>query len=484
VIGSIGTRNKKAIAVHSSLSAGTVRSSITVSRDLEKYFKHCTFFSSYDTEIVADNSILDIPVLSVVLPLAWVTGADVYVHELDRTFAESIVALQREYEKMYLPFTTRLVADKLVDNKYLSNNTALLFSGGLDCTYTLFSNMTLKPRLIMILGTYDIPISNVTFLKAVEGEYSGFAEREGLTISFIRTNALQILDRERVDHLFGSMCRTKSLDEGEYWPDDWPDYWTGIGYALCHIGQSAPLSIRRFSQLLVAGGALLPIDDEAKTRELRIREAQTRGKVQFRDASNPTKEIAWANIRVKHDTSIRSRHEKASLMKEFLNAHKVTLRVCLECAHNRPPQSPPLKHLLNCSHCPKCSRTIAPLALAGIDPNECGFCVDESTFDYIRASLPHHVRSDIAVWWKPLQRAIPEEIETDRYGTRRFFEWLKSVDLESIAKPDRNPLWNLYYRLPYPIAHASKIVWNRASKRSIISYFHHGIPCGRKRSCC
>ena len=107
--------------------------------------------------------------------------------------------VHREYKRMYpgLPFRTRLLADRLVNNKYASNETALLFSGGLDSTYSLFSNIALNPRLIMIFGTSDIPISNVAFQKTLKREYSAFAEREGLTLNFVRTNALEILDMKK-----------------------------------------------------------------------------------------------------------------------------------------------------------------------------------------------------------------------------------------------------------------------------------------------
>ena len=64
----------RAIAVDSDLSSRTVRSHITVSRDLEKYFRQFDFWSNYDAEIIANRSILCIPVLSILLPFAWITG--------------------------------------------------------------------------------------------------------------------------------------------------------------------------------------------------------------------------------------------------------------------------------------------------------------------------------------------------------------------------------------------------------------------------
>jgi hypothetical protein len=446
-----GRMSKRSIAVDSNLSSSTLRSRITVSRDLKKYFRHISFFSCYDADIVANKSILCIPVLSMVLPFAWITGADVYVDELDRTFAESMNTLQHEYEKMYpgAPFKTRLVADRLVDNKHAPNNTALVFSGGLDSTYSLFSHLDARPILIMILGTVDIPLSNVAFQRMLEREYSDFAEREGLVLSFIRTNAIEILDMRRVDHLF---WKFKGRLQG--------GYWNGIGYSLGQIGQVAPLSVGRFSHLLVAGAL-----GRAKAYDERT-------KAEYPDASYPSTDetIMWANICVRHDANI-PRHQKASALKQFLDARELKLRSCSYASdlHSQTQQSPRLP-ALNCNQCPKCLRTIAELTLAGIDPNKCGFGVERSTFNRIRTLFRRRslTLQDIALWWKPLQeaiRTIPSEIEGDPYGAKQFFEWFKTIELASAARPRDSPLSNIYRRLPYAIANPLRVVWERIPAR-------------------
>jgi hypothetical protein len=189
---------KKMIHVESKLLNKRVESHITVSKDLEKYFLCYDFFSNYDESIYANTSILNIPVLSLVLPLAWITGSDVYVEELDDTFAKSMNALQLEYKKIYpkAPFKTKLIVNNLVNNEFTSRETAIIFSGGLDSTYSLYSNRTLDPRLIMILGVYDIPSSNTRYHEKIKREYLNFAEKEGLKLNFIHTNAVDLMDYE------------------------------------------------------------------------------------------------------------------------------------------------------------------------------------------------------------------------------------------------------------------------------------------------
>jgi hypothetical protein len=445
----VDDRSKKTISVDSNLSSGTLRSHITVSKSLRKYFRHLSFFSSYDVDIVANSSILDIPVLSIVLPLAWITSADVCVDELDKTFAASMEALQQEYKKMYpaAPFRTRLVADRLVDNKYVSNNTALLFSGGLDATYSLFSNMNLRPILIMILGTADIPISNLSFQNTLVREYSDFAKREGLDLHFVRTNALEVLDRRRIDHLFSKF---QGRLEG--------NFWNGIGYSVGHIGQTAPLSIGRFNRLLVAGAY-----DQTQVHQMK----------DHPDASYPgtDEKIMWASTYVKHDGKV-PRHQKAFSLKKTLNAHRLKLRPCWYASdlYSRPRQPPHLSDAINCNMCTKCLRTIAELTLAGIDPNECGFSVDHSTFNRMRALFQGRMQShqDMALWWKPLQQAIPNEIEGGSYDAKRFFEWFKTIDLDSSARRPGGLLTDFYFSVPYQLASLFRMVWEMTPVKRLL----------------
>ena len=61
-------------------------SNISCSRNVEKYFGQKSFWVRYDV----DASILNIPVLSNVITVAWAVGADVYVGELDKSYFEAL----------------------------------------------------------------------------------------------------------------------------------------------------------------------------------------------------------------------------------------------------------------------------------------------------------------------------------------------------------------------------------------------------------
>lgn len=437
----------RSISVDSEFSSGTVRSRIVVSKDLRKYFRRLSFYSSYDGEIAASKGILNIPVLSIVLPLAWVTGADIYVDELDKAFADSMDVLQLEYQKIYpnAPFKTNLVVNNLTESADSPDNTALLFSGGLDSIYSLYSNMTLKPRLIMIFGTRDIPISHVGFQERIRAEYTDFAKRENVDINFVRTNALELMDHNRMLHLW---AKFEGKHEG--------DFWNGIGFSLGQIGQAAPLSIGRFNHLLIS--------------------AACRNEAEFKrehpNASSPEtdEKIAWANLRVKHDGHLH-RYEKAASLKELLNNNRIKLRVCWS-----EPEFLFQHGLMNCGKCEKCLRTIASLAHVGIDPNNCGFDVDGSTFESMKYLLEGKLltQNSIKAWWKPLQLATPDEEELDVCGSKHFFEWFKKANLDLMGRQHRTLLESAYFKLPYFMSNCGRRVYrsifpNRNDIRAVLS---------------
>jgi len=131
--------------------------------DLNKYIKTRELFIEYDTELFVDDSILNIPIISNILPLAWLAGSNIYVKNLDKNFKISMDKLKQFFKSIYpkAPFTTEIFAEELIENKIKIDNpdrkTGLLFSGGADSVYSLLTNMNLKPRLIMSWGIDNFP---------------------------------------------------------------------------------------------------------------------------------------------------------------------------------------------------------------------------------------------------------------------------------------------------------------------------------------
>ena len=137
-----------AISVGSTLSGHRLTSTVTVPKGLRKYFNSFRLFVYYDAPLRADMSILNIPLVSTVLPMAWLTGTDVHVEKLDKKYVEAMDAIKNEFKQIFPGgrFSAKIIVDDLVENKTQSQGTALLFSGGVDSTYSLIKNTGLKPR--------------------------------------------------------------------------------------------------------------------------------------------------------------------------------------------------------------------------------------------------------------------------------------------------------------------------------------------------
>jgi hypothetical protein len=415
------------IHIDSELSSKKITSRITVPKKLEKYFEKYNFISVYDTKIADNNSINNIPALSIILPLAWVTGTDVYVDELDETYMHSMSRVQEEYKKIYpkAPFKTKLYVKHPVKNKAISDKIALLFSGGVDSTHSLYTNIKKKPRLITIFGVPDIPLSNIPFQEHFKRHYTAFAEKEGVKINFIMTNALSILNGDRVNHLW---FKFKGKNEGTFW--------NGIGFSLGQTSLAAPISSGRFSELMITAAKAFSVIEHPEASSVETDE-----------------KISWGDVKVKH-TGPETKLEKIRALTDILEDKRITLRVCWLDAKPVDGQI----QSLNCNVCLKCLLTIFNLVIANVSPENFGLKIDELTFKLLRELFEKKMLTyqHLELWWKPLQQATPKNLENDIHGSKKFYEWFRDIDLEKYGKPYQTTISKIYYSLPYSL---SKIIW-------------------------
>lgn len=358
-------------------------------------------YADYGVPIKADASILNIPLISSVITLAWLTNADIYVKTLDKNFLQSMNLLQKIFSKMpfrNIPFNTKIHVDNIVENKVEGKETALFFSGGLDSSYCLYKHIKENPRLIMVLG-FDVWKSiprNVKIWREWIDVYSRFAKKEGLRINFIRTNTREIMKEGSVQRRF----------KGNF-----PEiYWTALRHAPMLLGLGAPLSIGRFNKLIIAA-----------TRD-KSRRPETHP---FCSYPETDEKFSWSNLKVKHCGYI-TRREKMTYLKDKLESGRLF--------GFRPCWHPVMG--LNCNHCEKCYRTMVALILQGIDPNKCGLKVNNSTFDKIKEFILGVQKqrlfknSNVYVgYWSPMKESIPKEIKEDFYGSKKFLEWFRDVKL-------------------------------------------------------
>jgi hypothetical protein len=161
-------------------------------------------------------------------------------------------------------------------------------------------------------------------------------------------------------------------------------------------------------------------------------------------------QIVWADIKVRHDGAV-DRTEKIIGIKNFLEENGLLLKVCLKKL-GRPE--------LNDCTCEKCFRTIMSLMLSGINPNACGFKVDNSTFRNMREYLTKPIKeATVETFYIPIQKMVPPDFQSDIPGAVEFFDWYKNFEFKSTTNLKR--LRRIYHGLPYPYAKVLDMVYNK-----------------------
>jgi len=398
-------------------------STVSFSPELSKYLKTDTLTVEYDSEITAEESLLNIPITAVVLPLAWLTEADVYVKVLDKSFKGNMDELQRYFKKMYpsLPCKTEIVADELIENTVghlpSDRRTGLLFSGGIDSSYSLLCNLEKRPWLVMLWGSdnFAYPGRRNHWEKAID-VYRKQSQSLGLELMVVKTNVSQVLYDQKIGHDFHRILYNLPLRRA-------------LNHSMVLLPLAAPLSMGRFNSLLIASSGDSSFDY-----------------IKERYASGPEadEKIAWADLKVTQDGQVY-RDVKIREIGKHLDKG-LTLRVCL-----RTSEEAAVKHgLLNDCSCEKCYRTIMNLIQEGIDPNLCGFKVDESTFKDMRRFMETEFIPHYNYYWGKIIQEIPENIDVDMYGSKEFQEYLRGYRLPEPKEPGLEK--DIYYNLPFGLA--------------------------------
>lgn len=365
-------------------------------KSLEKFFQTKEFYIEYGVEINSTNEgLLNIPAIVAILPIAWLTGADVKVTAVDRTFFRSMGLLQKEYSKYYPkpPWKTEIHADKLTDNKIGAEGKAIGFSGGLDSIYSVARHFEENPLLMFIEG-WDIPLEKTEYMKMIRNYFNAFARRAALRLSWIRTNVRYINKGESYGYL-------NKLIRG--------NVWGSIQQQIWQTGLIAPLSIGRFNIHLTAAGSRLYCTKESP---------QSCG-------LNTTELIGWADLKCKYDGG-EDRWNKIKESLWFIDKFELKLKVCYVEYEK-----------LNCSKCEKCTRTIFHLLGLDLNPNDYGLACDEETIEALYDRIEKKV--GMGYLWPIHYTAAIKNLhpKKDLYGSMKFFEWMRKNYKSGLSPAER-----------------------------------------------
>jgi hypothetical protein len=386
---------------------------LDLSPNIRKYFFKDNFVVEYDNSIEnADESILSIVPLFVVAPVAWATGADVYVNRLDRTSLNSLHKVRQIFLKWYpkFSFSGRIYVNNLIDNKFNNKQAGLLFSGGLDSLTSYIIHKHEHPVLITLLRGENPSSYEYDYYNRIKDTFTTLAKNEFVDIHFIRTDLWDT---------YSSLLHNQLLAR-DFNVIDW---WNKVSHGLILLGLSAPLSIEGIGRLYLAS---------SHVRDYEVPQGQGSHFLANIDFS-------WADVKVIYDVQDLTRYGKIKYVLRGNHYYYRYLKVCSPFVNpSYYKNSNSQEYVKNCGFCHKCIKTITGLILESIDPAECNFYVDDKVLYYVKrllttGSLP--LKGSQREHWEDIQRQIPDKISNtpvmQRYGGKEFFEWLREFDFSS-----------------------------------------------------
>jgi hypothetical protein len=360
------------------------------------------FYVEYPEDVSdVPTSILNIPILSSIIHMAWATGHDVVIPEIDATYYNGLEHIRRILKSntayRSIPLNSKIYVTNIVENSFADvKKYGLLFSGGVDSTVSYIRHLHLEPVLYSIWGQdiATIPSWTHSLWGEVKKKYSWMG------IHFLKTNSEEIYYPKELS-FYGH-----KFIEG---------YRGGYSFIFTTIGVVAPLTyLHNIGTLLMS--STYPL----------------------RHYSNPS--YPWANKRVNFLISqymkwgdmktyeVDNEFTKIEKIKYFIKPYfdehgPLLLRVCghYKFLSGRKDQS-----LINCGRCDKCQRVIGALTINDIDPNTCGFNITKETFIQIRKDIEEK-RWNVQYnryHWNEVKRGIPNYV-IDIPGSREFFKWLE-----------------------------------------------------------
>lgn len=374
---------------------------LSYSKELNRYFNDDVYYIKYDENIGnIKNDILNIPALSGVLGPSWVLGADIYVDDIDRTYLYSLHKIRDVFKEWHpsISFNGEIHYNNLTENVFHGNGWGLLYSGGVDSTYSYYKHKTKNPHLFTIVGS-EIPPNNVEYIDLLCKKYKKFAQNENVEISFIETNIRDIVNENRINSKYSKYLNYRTS-------------WVALNIGVILTSLCAPLTVNKISNLIIA----------SSYTESNLKPYGSHPRID--------NNISWADVKIIHDEYSIDRANKIKRIKEEINKVKYypTIRSC--------NYAPKYYRRMNCCKCEKCFRTITGLVLNGMDPEKFGFDLEENFFDILKQNIikNKYFYEDDNIWmWKNIQNNITENMKYDLPGSKEFFEWYKYYSIPNDA---------------------------------------------------
>lgn len=358
--------------------------------DIAQFFKSDRFRIEYDIDISAvPPSIAIIPFVCNVLPIIWLTDAELCLPCLDKSFLDSIPDFKQGYIDMYPMFDFKgclRVAD-VVENKHEGTRSAAFFSGGLDAYATLVAHIDESPILLTLRGS-DVSLDDVEGWENVSRPIKQAAREYHLDYHFVTTTFRTFIDEANLSQLVAVS------------KDGW---WHGFQHGIGIIGHAAPLCHMEGVRILYIASSFTPAD---------------KGKYTCASDITIDSHVRFASTHVVHDQYEYSAQQKAQHVCEFVRrtGHKVYMHVCWQSKDGK-----------NCCRCEKCYRRLMAIVAEGEDPNDYGFNMDAAAYKRMKRDMLVKLSLNKSIHWKKIQQRC---IENKANIHIKGIDWIYTVDFD------------------------------------------------------
>lgn len=369
------------------------------------------------------NSIVEVPLITNVMPVIWISGKEYGIEEMDEDLYYSLIKIKEFYKRFFYntQWSGELIPKRLIKNSLpeASTRAASLFTGGLDSTTTVLRHAHEDLRLISLNNAHET---------AVE-----FAKMYEFKLHTIHTNCLKFL-------------KLTSLDKAS--PDITKWFWdTTMG--LSWVGSAAPLLYTmKIPQLYIPSGFTW--------KSFIFSDGQT-----MRQPASPLidENLSPMGLRVQHDDFTMTRTDKIKFISTYCHKRGIPKPRLIVCTYHRRLDVA----YANCNSCTKCYLTMLDILAIGERLKDYGFTLSESEFIAKFQSFIETLKMRRGGTYAALfdtQNYIKQNLEKLPGTYRSFYDWFMAIDLWALVKeaesgtPDRPPRsspfdWNDYQDL-YP----------------------------------
>lgn len=323
-------------------------------------------------------------------PLVWSLGLELDFLGADPELIASLDRARAAMSKLWPDFSWpgRVVASSPETGRPRESRTVLLFSGGLDSTFSAFSMVDERPTLLTVHGGRDLALADAAAWKATAAVAENFASRYGLEHHAVQSNFTSALTAA-VDKRFEKLPVS---------------YWAAIQHGLGLTGVAAPV-------MAALGADRLVVSATHST-------GHTAGW-----GSHPTLEgqLRWSNASVEHFGYDHDRTAKVLGIVSIAREREIELPHLIVCTRRKRDG--------NCLSCAKCLRTMGSVLVADVEPREFGFDISaRDAKELLKQAVPAAIAKSAneKYAWGAISRAAGSA-QADR-PKDKFLRWLTALD--------------------------------------------------------